>query len=128
MTNDDFDWWIFDEATKDRKAVTREEYYAWIAAPKDGVWPCQMALDTVSTPSGKKLAVSSVFLTCDHGRNGCPVHFESMIFEVEEDGSWGRDLNCFRAIFYEELLGRHSQVVYDITQGTFQDYGGQTYS
>lgn len=119
----EMDWWIFDEITKDRKAVTREEYRAWMCL---NPWPCQMALDIVSTPSGKKLAVSSVFLTADHGRDGYPVHFETMVFEVEEPDSWGRDLNCFRAFCYEELMGRHAQVVFSIEEGFFQDYGGQT--
>lgn len=60
---------------------------------------------------GKRIWVSTVFLGLDHGFDGVPLFFETMVFEVAGT-KLGHDIYCDRYSTYDEAKEGHQQMLY----------------
>ncbi len=65
---------------------------------------------------GNKYFVSTIDLGLDHGFDGYPLYFETMIFPT---GEWG-DMYCDRYANRETALQKHVKLVDDINNGKYE--------
>lgn len=79
--------------------MTEEEFLA------DGDW--RTVARSVVEHDGEKYRVSTVRLTCDHGRGGTPLWYETMVFPMD---GWG-DLFCERYSTRDQAVAGHQVAV-----------------